>query len=193
MDPKRAEARGHLDPVLGLPVLRVVRLRRHLVGGDCRRAAGVLLPDRAVGRRDAVRRSHRQATGHRLVDGDDRVGARRVPVARRSTCRPARPSSAPSGWRWRSWRPSGRSFNRVEWLTDDALSSVRNRNRRQGAHLLPLRDGDDRGEVQGRDVRRRAYAGTPLARRWCYAVRSVLGAARVIRADSSHVPAEPRD
>ena len=29
---KTAEARGHLDQVLGLPVLRVVRLRRHLVG-----------------------------------------------------------------------------------------------------------------------------------------------------------------
>ena len=34
---------------LGLPVLRVVRVRRHLVGVDRRRAARVLLLDRAVG------------------------------------------------------------------------------------------------------------------------------------------------
>ena len=70
-----------LGPVLGLPVLRLVRLRRHLVGGDCRRAAGVLLSDRAVGRRDALRRLDRQAAGDRLDDGDGRVGARRLSVA----------------------------------------------------------------------------------------------------------------
>ncbi len=44
-----------VDQALGLPLLRLVRLRRDLVGGDCRRAAGVLLPHRAVGRRDVVR------------------------------------------------------------------------------------------------------------------------------------------
>ena len=84
--------------ILGLPVLRLVRLRRHLVGLDCRRAAGVLLPDRAVGGGDALRRLHRQAAGDRLDDGDDRVGARRVPVAACSICRPARRSCARSAW-----------------------------------------------------------------------------------------------
>ena len=69
MDPKRGRGRRDLDRVLGFPVLRVVRLRRHLLGRDCRRAAGVLLPDRPVGRRDVVLRSHRQAAGDRLVDG----------------------------------------------------------------------------------------------------------------------------
>ena len=80
---------GPQREVLGFSVLRVVRLRRHLVGLDRRRAARVLLPDRAVGRGDAVRRFDRQAAGDRLVDGDDRVGARRVPSLS-STCRPAR-------------------------------------------------------------------------------------------------------
>ena len=80
MDHKKAEASGPQREVLGLPVLRVVRVRRHLVGVDRRSAAGVLLPDRAVGGGDAVRGLDRQAAGDWLVDGDDRVGARRVPL-----------------------------------------------------------------------------------------------------------------
>ena len=55
MNPKAAEARGHLDQAVGFSVLRLVRLRRHVVGRHCRRPARVLLPDRAVGRGDAVR------------------------------------------------------------------------------------------------------------------------------------------
>ncbi len=42
MDHEKAEASGLNVQVLGLPVLRLVRLRRHLVGVDRRRAAGVL-------------------------------------------------------------------------------------------------------------------------------------------------------
>ena len=53
--PGRAEARGPVDRVLGFSVLRIVRFRRHLLGRDRRRAAGVLLSDCPVGRRDAVR------------------------------------------------------------------------------------------------------------------------------------------
>ena len=56
MSHEQAEATGLERAALGLPVLRLVRLRRHLVGRDRGRAAGVLLPDRAVGRGDAVRR-----------------------------------------------------------------------------------------------------------------------------------------
>ena len=98
MDHEKAEATGHLGAVLGLPVLRVVRLRGDLVGGDRGRAAGVLLPDRAVGGRDAVRGEHRHAAGDRVDDGDAGLGAGRVSLAARSTCRPARRSSARSRW-----------------------------------------------------------------------------------------------
>ena len=61
----RAAAAGHLGAVLGLPLLRVVRLRRHVLGGDRGRAARLLLPDRAVGRGHAVRRT----IGTRLAIG----------------------------------------------------------------------------------------------------------------------------
>ena len=40
------------------------------------------------------------AAGDRLDDGDDRVGAGRVPVAGSSICRPARRSCARSAWCW---------------------------------------------------------------------------------------------
>ena len=101
-----AISRSHGDPestglnyrLLGLSVLRLVRLRRHVVGRDRRRAAGLLLPDRAVGGRDALRGDDRPAARHRLDDGDGGLGARRVSVAACSICRPARPSSARSGW-----------------------------------------------------------------------------------------------
>ena len=98
-----AEATRPERPALGLPVLRVVRLRRDLVGRDRRRAAGVLLPDRAVGRGDAVRREHRPAAGDRLDDGDGRVGAGRVAVAaarpadRRDDRLHVRPGADPDG------------------------------------------------------------------------------------------------
>ena len=45
--PEGGRSGGHLDPVLGFSVLRLVRLRRHLVGRHCRRPARVLLPHRA--------------------------------------------------------------------------------------------------------------------------------------------------
>ena len=54
MDPRSRRGGRHLAAVLGFPVLRLVRIRRHVVGVDRRRAAGVLLPDRAVGGGDAV-------------------------------------------------------------------------------------------------------------------------------------------
>ena len=75
-----------MDQVLGLSLLRLVWLRRHLVGLDRRRATGVLLSDRAVCGSDALRRVHRRATRDWVVDGDDRVGGRCLPVA------PARPA-----------------------------------------------------------------------------------------------------
>src|SRR5712692_801026 len=56
MDPKRAQAEG-------FPVLRLIRLRGHLVGGDCRSPPRLLLPDRSVGCGDVVSRAHRQASG----------------------------------------------------------------------------------------------------------------------------------
>ena len=81
MDHDEGRGAGHLDPLLGFPVLRVVRLRGDLVGGDRRRAAGVLLPDRAVGGRDALRREHRPAPGDRLDHGHAGLGARGLSVA----------------------------------------------------------------------------------------------------------------
>ena len=99
--PRGGRGAGHLGPLLGLSLLRLVRIRRDLVGRDCRRAAGVLLPDRAVGRGDALCRDRRPASGDRLDDGDGRVGGRGVPVARCSICRPARRSCARSASCWR--------------------------------------------------------------------------------------------
>ena len=57
----KAGAPGAVSPLVGFSLLLVLRLRRHVVGVDCRRAAGVLLPDRAVGRRDALRRHGRES------------------------------------------------------------------------------------------------------------------------------------
>ena len=96
MSHDEAEADRPERPALGLPVLCVLRLCRDVVGVDRRRAPRLLLPDRALGRRHALRRKHRPAAGHWLDDGDDRFGARRLFVAACSTCRPARRSSAPS-------------------------------------------------------------------------------------------------
>ncbi len=69
-------------PALGFPVLRLLRVRRHLVGRDRRRPAGLLLPDRAVGGGHAVRRDDRQAARDRLDDGDGGVRPGGLPVAR---------------------------------------------------------------------------------------------------------------
>ena len=66
---------------LGPAVLRLVRLRGDLVGVDRRRAAGVLLPDRAVGGRHAVRANHRPAADDRLGHGHAGFDAGHVPVA----------------------------------------------------------------------------------------------------------------
>ena len=96
MNHEQAEADRPQRPAVGLPVLRVVRLRGHLVGVDRRRPAGVLLPHRSVGRRHALRRGHRSAPRHRLDDGHDRVGARRVPVARPRSADRRDDRSAPS-------------------------------------------------------------------------------------------------
>ena len=87
--------------VLGLPVLRVVRLRRDASVAIAGRAAGVLLPDRAVGRRrccSPTASAPRLAIG--WVMGDGRVDARRCTSRCCSTCRRAPPSSAPSGSCW---------------------------------------------------------------------------------------------
>ena len=82
--------------LVGFPLLRVVRFRRHVIGVDRRRAARVLLPDRAVGGGDAVRRPHRAPARDRLDDGHGRVDAGDVLLSCCSICRPARRSSAPS-------------------------------------------------------------------------------------------------
>ena len=78
--PEACRGLGPVDPALGLPLLRVFRFRGDVVRLDCRRAPGLLLPDRALGGGDAVFRRHRAAAGHRLDDGDGRVGAWRVSV-----------------------------------------------------------------------------------------------------------------
>ena len=49
-----ADAASGEREVLGLSLLHVVRLRRDLVRRDRRRAAGLLVPDRPLGRGDAV-------------------------------------------------------------------------------------------------------------------------------------------
>ena len=63
---------------------------------DRRRAARLLLPDRAVGRRDALRRPHRPAPRDRLDDGHGRLGPRRLPLGPARPADRRRPSSAPS-------------------------------------------------------------------------------------------------
>ena len=94
--PRGGRGAGHLDALLGFPVLRLVRLRGDLVGGDRRRAAGVLLPDRAVGGGHALRREHRHR-GWRSAGPWARSSPRWASTCRcRSTCRPAPPSSARS-------------------------------------------------------------------------------------------------
>ena len=68
-DPAESRSPRHEHSLLGFSVLRLVWIRGDFVGGDCRRAAGVLLPDRAVGGRDALRRPRRTTAGHRLDHG----------------------------------------------------------------------------------------------------------------------------
>ena len=64
--PEGGRGARHFGAVLGFPVLRVVRPRGHAVGGDRRRAAGVLLSHRAVGRRACCSRGR---IGPRLAIG----------------------------------------------------------------------------------------------------------------------------
>ena len=100
---------------------------------DRRRAAGVLLSDRAVGGGDAVRGLDRQAAGDRLVDGDDRVGARRLPLAaarsadRRDDCVHVRPRPDSHG-RGAPTRPAqcdeGRGLHRSRSSRTGELASV---------------------------------------------------------------------
>ena len=70
--PSTARRGGGGDPcaALGLPFLRVLRSGRDVLGLDRRRAPRVLLPDRAIGRGDALRRPDRGAAGDRVDDGD---------------------------------------------------------------------------------------------------------------------------
>ena len=66
LDHDRAETRRAERALLGLPLLRLVRLRGDALGVDRGRAARVLLPDRALGRGDALRRDR---IGPRLAIG----------------------------------------------------------------------------------------------------------------------------
>ena len=131
MDPKRRRSARASRSVLGFPVLRLVRLRRHLVGRDCRRAAGVLLSDRAVGRRRCCTPS-RSASASRSAGRWGRSCRRWACICRCcSICRPARRSCARSAWCWSSWRPCVRCIQNVVTVPD-----VQHRDRRQGAQLL---------------------------------------------------------
>ncbi len=61
---------------MGLPVLRIVRLRSDFIGGNRGSASGVLLPDRALCWSDAVCRPDRQTIGNWLDHGNTRFRAR---------------------------------------------------------------------------------------------------------------------
>ncbi len=74
-NPVAGRSERHEHPVVGLSVLRLLRFCGDFVGGDCGSAAGVLLPDCALGGRDAVRRQNWPAAGHRLDHGNSGVGA----------------------------------------------------------------------------------------------------------------------
>ena len=112
LDPMRAEAQGLSIRFWDFLFYASFGFVVTSLGGDRRRAAGVLLPDRAVGRRRCCTLGvDRQAPGHRLDDGHDRVGARRLPVAAARSADRRRPSSARSARRWSSWLPSGRCFS----------------------------------------------------------------------------------
>ena len=78
--PEGCRGVGPLDPALGLPVLRVLRIRGHVVRVNRRCAPRLLLPDRAIGCRHAVRGPHRPTAGDRLDDGNRSVGAWCLPV-----------------------------------------------------------------------------------------------------------------
>ena len=100
--------RRRVHALVGFPLLRVVRLRGHVVGVDRRRAARLLVSDRA-------RRWARCSTPTRSDDAWPWAGpwgrwSRRSASTSRccSICRPARPSSARSARCSRSWRCSGR-------------------------------------------------------------------------------------
>ena len=77
---RRPRPQGAQRAALGLPLLRVLRLRGDLVGGDRGRAARLLLPDRALGGGHALRGAHRAAAGHRLDHGHGRLRARHLPL-----------------------------------------------------------------------------------------------------------------
>ena len=77
--PERAGSQGECQAV-GLSVLRLVRFRRDIVGCHRRSAPGVLLPDRAVGRGDAVRREHRPRDWQSAGRWAPLIGPRRMAV-----------------------------------------------------------------------------------------------------------------
>ena len=77
---QQAEADGPQRAAVGLPLLRLLRLRGDLVGVHRGRAAGVLLPDRALGGGHALLRAHRPAAGHRLDHGHRGLRARHLPL-----------------------------------------------------------------------------------------------------------------
>ena len=85
-------AAGLQHPLLGLPLLRLLRLRRDVLGRDRRRAARLLLPDRAVGRGDALRRAARLRLAIGWTMGAV-VSAGGVALSFLWTCRPAPRSS----------------------------------------------------------------------------------------------------
>ena len=142
--------------LLGLPVLRLLRPRRHLVGRDRRRAAGVLLPDRSGGGGDALRRFDRPPAGDWLDHGDGRVGAGvylslvlDLPTGATIVCTfglvlvlmaLARPFIRR---RRRSARP------RPDRIPGNALQALRHRDCRQSDHLFPLRRRDHRSGPAG--------------------------------------------
>ena len=172
---------GHVGAVLGLPVLRLVRLRRHLVGGDRRRAAGVLLPDRAVGRRRCctpTRIGTRLAIGWTMGTVVSALGVylslRARPADRRDDRLHLRAGADPDGGR------------RVP--LSSGASAVRARRRAYGEHLVARYNhrmqcrncgteiadkaiicyrcghGDDRSRAQGRCRSRRGGSPLVLAR-----------------------------
>jgi hypothetical protein len=74
-DPECASKEGLSIGLWDFTVLRFLWIRGHVVGGDRRGAAGVLLPGGAVGGSDAVRRPHWTAVGDWMDDGSAGIGA----------------------------------------------------------------------------------------------------------------------
>ena len=85
------------NPVVGFPVLPVVRHRDHVLGPDRRRAAGVLLPGCARGHRLSVHPPLRPVGARLLARGRAGLGRQGCWCRSTTTCRPARSWCACSG------------------------------------------------------------------------------------------------